>query len=110
MRPAYWLVHVQLQCDENFCLCCNGQVVEMSTPEIIQQQVEEQSNASPENAVMANTVMHLFANLSRCIADDYNQKFNSVRMSVDRKLRRMMLEKKQALGLKEEHIQEPHQY
>lgn len=86
------------------------QVVEMSTPEIIQQQVEEQSNASPENAVMANTVMHLFANLSRCIADDYNQKFNSVRMSVDRKLRRMMLEKKQALGLKEEHIQEPHQY
>ena len=56
-----------------------------------------------QSEMLANTILGLFANLSRIIADDYNQKFNSARMSVDKKLRRMMLEKKQALGLKEEH-------
>lgn len=81
------------------------QVSDMSTPEMTQQQTENQSNASPENAAIANTVMGLFVNLSRCIADDYNQKFQSGRISVDRKLRRMMQEKKQALGIKEDHTQ-----
>ena len=33
---------------------------------------------------------------------DYNQNFNSLRMSVDRKLRRMIHDKKQALGQKED--------
>jgi TPR repeat protein len=56
-----------------------------------------------ENAMLANTVFNLFVNLSRCIEDDYNQKFKSGRASVDRRLRRMILEKKKALGIKEEH-------
>jgi hypothetical protein len=56
-----------------------------------------------ENAVLANTVLGLFVNLSRCIEEDYNQKFKSGRASVDRKLRKMIGEKKKALGIKEEH-------
>ncbi|WP_337484832.1 tetratricopeptide repeat protein, partial [Porcipelethomonas sp.] len=58
-----------------------------------------------ENAVIANTIFGLFVNLSRCIADDYNRKYKSNRMSADRKLRQMIQHKKQALGLKEEHLQ-----
>lgn len=55
-----------------------------------------------ENAMLANTAMSLFVNLSRMIADDYNQKFKSNRMSVDRKLRQKMQQKKQAQGIKNE--------
>jgi hypothetical protein len=58
-----------------------------------------------ENAVLANTVFNLLVNLSRCIEDDYNQKFKSGRAGVDRKLRRMIRSKKQALGLKDEFVQ-----
>ena len=63
-----------------------------------------------ENAVIANTIFGLFVNLSRCIADDYNQKYKSNRMSADRKLRRIIQQKKQALGLKEEHLQNQELY
>ena len=63
-----------------------------------------------ENAVIANTIFGLFVNLSRCIADEYNRKFKSNRMSVDRKLRRIIQQKKQALGLKEEYLQNQEQY
>ena len=59
-----------------------------------------------QSEMLTNTVLGLFVNLSRCIADDYNQNFHSTRMSVDQKLRRMMHEKKQALGIKEEHSQQ----
>ena len=62
---------------------------------------EKQLNQT-ENAMLTNTIFSLFTNLSRCIADDYNQNFNSLRMSVDRKLRRMIHDKKQALGQKED--------
>ena len=55
-----------------------------------------------ENAVIANTIFGLFVNLSKCIADDYNQKFKSNRMSADRKLRRIIWQKRQALGRSEE--------
>lgn len=58
-----------------------------------------------ESEMLADTVLGLFANLSRIIADNYNQKFQSGRISVDRKLRRIIQEKKQAIGQKEEHIQ-----
>ena len=58
-----------------------------------------------ENAVIANTIFGLFVNLSKCIADDYNRKYKSNRMSADRKLKRIIQQKKQALGLKEEHLQ-----
>lgn len=63
-----------------------------------------------ENAVIANTIFGLFVNLSRCIADDYNRKYKSNRMSADRKLRRIIQQKKQALGLKEEHLQNQEMY
>ena len=63
-----------------------------------------------ENAVIANTIFGLFVNLSKCIADDYNQKFKSNRMSADRKLRRIIWQKRQALGLKEEHLQNQELY
>ncbi len=55
-----------------------------------------------ENAMLANTVMSLFVNLSRCIADDYQSKFNSNRISVDKKLRKMIQQKRQALGIWDE--------
>ena len=58
-----------------------------------------------ENTMLANTVLSLFINLSRCIEDDYRRRYRSVRMSADKKLRRMINEKKQALGIKEEHEQ-----
>ncbi len=59
-----------------------------------------------QSEMLTNTVLGLFVNLSRCIADDYNQNFHSTRMSIDQKLRRMMHEKKQALGIKEDHSQQ----
>ncbi len=59
-----------------------------------------------QSEMLTNTVLGLFVNLSRCIADDYNQNFHSSRVSVDKKLRRMMHEKKQALGIKEDHSQQ----
>ena len=63
-----------------------------------------------ENAILTNTIFSLFVNLSKCLSEDYNQKFQSGRISVDKKLRRMMQEKKQALGLKEEHAQTQEQF
>ena len=63
-----------------------------------------------ENAVIANTIFGLFVNLSKCIDDDYNRKYKSNRMSADRKLKRIIQQKKQALGLKEEHLQNQELY
>ena len=59
-------------------------------------------SGSFENTMLANTVLSLFINLSRCIEDDYRRRYRSVRMSADKKLRHMINEKKQALGIKEE--------
>ena len=59
-------------------------------------------NRSFENTMLANTVLNLFINLSRCIEDDYIRRYRSVRTSADKKLRRMIIEKKQALGIKEQ--------
>ncbi len=58
-----------------------------------------------ENEMLANTIFSLFANLSRCIEDDYHNKFQSGRRMIDSKLRRMIQEKNQALGIKQEHGQ-----
>ena len=58
-----------------------------------------------ENEMLANTVFSLFVNLSRCIEDDYYNKFQSGRKMIDSKLRRMIQEKNQALGIKQEHGQ-----
>lgn len=55
-----------------------------------------------ENEMLANTIFSLFVNLSRCIEDDYHCKFQSGRKMIDSKLRRMIQEKNQALGIKED--------
>lgn len=59
-----------------------------------------------DNAMLANTVMSLFVNLSRCIGEDLNQKFQSNKLSVDRKLRRVIQEKKMAMGIRENQLDE----
>lgn len=66
-------------------------------------------NENFENEILANTIFSLFVNLSRCIEDDYHHKFQSGRKMIDSKLRRMMQQKKQALGLKNEHGQSQEQ-
>ena len=58
-----------------------------------------------ENAVIANTIFSLFANLSRCIEDDYTQKYKSVKRTVDSRLRRMIQKKRQGLGIKDDQSQ-----
>jgi len=63
-----------------------------------------------ENEMLANTIFSLFVNLSRCIEDDYHNKFQSGKKMIDSKLRRMISQKKQSLGIKNEpsQIQEQH--
>ena len=58
-----------------------------------------------ENVLLANTIFSLFVSLSRCIEDDYEQKYKSVRRTVDSRLRRMIKQKKLSLGIKEEQAQ-----
>ena len=58
-----------------------------------------------ENDLLANTIFSLFANLSRCIEDDYTQKYKLVRRTVDSRLRRMIQKKRQALGIKDDQSQ-----
>lgn len=55
-----------------------------------------------ENEMRASTIFSLFVNLSRCIEDDYHRKFQSGRKMIDSKLRRIIQEKKQSLGIKNE--------
>lgn len=66
-------------------------------------------NENFENEILANTILNLFVNLSRCIEDDYQRKFQSGRKMIDSKLHRMMQQKKQALGMKNEHEQNQEQ-
>lgn len=58
-----------------------------------------------ENAVLVNTIFSLFVSLSRCIEDDYEQKYKSVRQTVDSRLRRMIRQKKLSIGIKDEQAQ-----
>lgn len=58
-----------------------------------------------ESQTLKNTVLSLFVNLSRCIEDDYTQKYRSVRRTVDSRLRRTIRQKKQSLGIKDEQSQ-----
>ena len=58
-----------------------------------------------EDVLLANTIFGLLANLSRCIEDDYTQKYKLVRRTVDSRLRRMISQKKLSLGIKEEQAQ-----
>ena len=58
-----------------------------------------------ENDLLANTIFSLFVSLSRCIEDDYEQKYKSVRQTVDSRLRRMIRQKKLSIGIKDEQAQ-----
>ena len=58
-----------------------------------------------ENDLLVNTIFSLFVSLSRCIEDDYEQKYKSVRRTVDSRLRRMISQKKLSLGIKDEQAQ-----
>lgn len=58
-----------------------------------------------ESQMLRNTVLSIFVNLSKCIEDDYTQKYKSVRHTVDSRLRRMIRQKKQSLGIKDEQSQ-----
>ena len=66
-------------------------------------------NENFENEILAKTIFSLFANPSRCIEDDYHHKFQSGKKMIDSKLRRIMHQKKLALGMKNGHEQNQEQ-
>lgn len=68
-------------------------------------EIADENTDQFKNEMLADTIFSLFANLSRCIEDDYHHKFQSGRKMIDSKLRRMIQEKNQALGIKQENGQ-----
>lgn len=58
------------------------------------------NNENYEQAMLTNTVMSLFANLSRMIEDDYMRSLRKLQSKVDRKLKQMIRRKKEELGIK----------
>ncbi|MBQ7784274.1 MAG: hypothetical protein IJ368_09915 [Oscillospiraceae bacterium] len=69
---------------------------------VMQTEIAEEIQQGELQSTAHNTVLNLFANLSRCIEDDYHKDFKSGRKMIDHKLRKMIRDKKQALGIKEE--------
>ena len=69
-------------------------------------EIADENTDQFKNEMLANTIFNLFVNLSRCIEDDYHHKFQSGRKMIDSKLRKMIQQKQQALGQKQEHTQE----
>ena len=53
-----------------------------------------------ENAMLTNSIFGLFISLSRMIEDDYSRSQNKMQSKVDRKLRRLISQKKEELGIK----------
>ena len=68
-------------------------------------EIADENTDQFKNEMLADTIFSLFANLSRCIEDDYHHKFQSGRKMIDSKLRKVIQEKKQALGIKQENGQ-----
>lgn len=66
-------------------------------------EIADENTDQFKNEMLANTIFGLFVNLSRCIEDDYQRKFKSGRKMIDSKLRRMIQEKNQALGIRQQH-------
>ena len=69
-------------------------------------EIADENTDQLKNEMLANTIFGLFVNLSRCIEDDYHHKFQSGRKMIDSKLRKMIQQKQQTLGQKQEHTQE----
>ena len=61
-------------------------------------EITDENTDQFKNEMLANTIFGLFVNLSRCIEDDYYHKFQSGR--------KMIQQKQQNLGQKQEHTQE----
>ncbi len=73
-----------------------------------------ENHASPEEfpshcqaMSLHSTILALFASLARCIEDDYYRSHQKLHSKVDRKLRRMIQQKKLTQGIKEEQTQTP---
>ena len=69
-------------------------------------EIADENTDQFKNEMLADTIFSLFVNLSRCIEDDYHHKFQSGRKMIDSKLRKMIQQKQQNLGQKQEHTQE----
>ena len=69
-------------------------------------EIADENTDQFKNEMLANTIFGLFVNLSRCIEDDYHHQFQSGRKMIDSKLRKMIQQKQQALGQRQEHTQE----
>ena len=69
-------------------------------------EIADENTDQFKNEILANTIFNLFVNLSRCIEDDYHHQFQSGRKMIDSKLRKMIQQKQQNLGQKQEHTQE----
>ena len=82
--------------------------MDFQQPEIKVEMLEiaDENTDQFKNEMLANTIFGLFVNLSRCIEDDYHHKFQSGRKMIDSKLRKMIQQKQQALGQRQEHTQE----
>lgn len=94
------------QKEKNFPPLTENKVFHSIRNEIIRQisQLPEQPDLLPrDNSVhLSSTAFGLLNAVANCIRDDYNQRFHSNRAIVDRKLRRLIREKKQAQGLQYE--------
>lgn len=81
-------------------------VLQMDFPTAeIEVEITDENAEQLKKEMLANTIFSLFVNLSRCIEDDYHHKFQSGRKMIDSKLRRVIQEKKQSLGINQEHGQ-----
>lgn len=76
---------------------------------VMEMDISQETEQTQMQIAIGNTVFSLLVNLSRCIESDYHHRFQSGRKMIDSKLRRMMQQKKQALGLKNEHGQSQEQ-
>ncbi len=78
-------------------------VLEMDFPTAeIEVEMTDENAEHLKKEMLANTIFSLFVNLSKCIEDDYHRKFQSGRKMIDSKLQRVIQEKKQSLGIKQE--------
>ena len=82
-------------------------VLQMDFPTAeIEVEITDENAEQLKKEMLANTIFSLFVNLSRCIEDDYHHQFQSGRKMIDSKLRKMIQQKQQALGQRQEHTQE----
>ncbi len=61
-----------------------------------------QHSQDEQHTALNSTILALFTSLARCIEDDYSRSHQKLHSKVDRKLRRMIQQKKLAQGIKEE--------